>query len=38
MEKKVVIGGCRDYADYLFFKSRLDEIFKNEKGEHTLTL
>ena len=33
MEKKVVIGGCRDYADYLFFKSRLDEIFKNEKDE-----
>ena len=33
MEKKVVIGGCRDYVDYLFFKSRLDEILKNEKDE-----
>ena len=31
MEKKVVIGGCRDYTDYVFFKSRLDEILKDEK-------
>ena len=31
MEKKVVIGGCRDYSDYVFFKSHLDEILKNEK-------
>lgn len=33
MEKKVVIGGCRDYTDYVFFKSRLDEILKNEKDK-----
>ena len=33
MEKKVVIGGCRDYADYVFFKSRIDEIFSNKKDE-----
>ena len=33
MEKKVVIGGCRDYNDYVFFKSRLDAILKNEKDE-----
>lgn len=33
MEKKVVIGGCRDYTDYVFFKSSLDEILKNEKAE-----
>ena len=33
MEKKVVIGGCRDYNDYVFFKSRLDAILKNEKNE-----
>ena len=33
MEKKVVIGGCRDYIDYVFFKSRLDEILKDEKEE-----
>ena len=31
MEKKVVIGGCRDYNDYVFFKSHLDVILKNEK-------
>ena len=33
MAKKVVIGGCRDYADYVFFKSRIDEILKDEKDE-----
>ena len=33
MEKKVVIGGCRDYADYEFFKLRIDEILQNEKAE-----
>ena len=33
MEKKVVIGGCRDYTDYVFFKSCLDEILKTEKDE-----
>ena len=33
MAKKVVIGGCRDYADYVFFKSRIDEILKGEKDE-----
>ena len=31
MKKKVVIGGCRDYADYVFFKSCIDEILKDEK-------
>ena len=33
MEKRVVIGGCRDYADYAFFKLRIDEILQNEKAE-----
>lgn len=33
MEKKVVIGGCRDYSDYAFFKSHLEEILKDEKDE-----
>lgn len=33
MAKKVVIGGCRDYADYVFFKSRIDELLKGEKDE-----
>ena len=33
MAKKVVIGGCRDYTDYVFFKSRIDEILKDEKDE-----
>jgi hypothetical protein len=33
MEKKVVIGGCRDYNDYVFFKSCLDEILKSKKDE-----
>ena len=31
MKKKVVIGGCRDYTDYVFFKSCVDEILKDEK-------
>ena len=33
MEKRVVIGGCRGYSDYEFFKSRIDEILKNEKDK-----
>ena len=33
MKKKVVIGGCRNYTDYAFFKSHLDEILKSEKDE-----
>ena len=33
MGKKVVIGGCRDYTNYVFFKSRLDEILKKPKDE-----
>ena len=36
IEKKVVIGGCRDYNDYVFFKSHLDAILKNEKDEITI--
>ena len=36
MEKKVVIGGCREYADYAFFKLRLDEILKDLSGEITI--
>ena len=36
MEKKVVIGGCRDYNDYVFFKSCIDAILKNEKDEITI--
>ena len=36
MEKKVVIGGGRDYNDYVFFKSHLDAILKNEKDEITI--
>ena len=33
MEKKVVIGGCRDYTDYISFKSCLDEILKNKSRD-----
>ena len=36
MEKKVVIGGCRDYTDYEFFKSKLDEILTYQHGEITM--
>ena len=33
MRKKVVIGGCRNFNDYAFFKSHLDEILKGGKEE-----
>ncbi len=33
MGKRVVIGGCRDYTDYVFFKLCLDEILKNQNDK-----
>ena len=33
MKKKVVIGGCRDDTDYVFFRSRIDEIPRDKTDE-----
>ena len=33
MKKKVVIGGCLDYTDYVFFRSRIDEILRDKTDE-----
>jgi len=33
MEKKIVIGGCRDYNNYESFKSHLDKIIKKYNKE-----
>ena len=36
MERKIVVGGCRNYNDYEAFKSHLDEIIKNKNDEITI--
>jgi len=38
IEKRLVIGGCRDFNDYVYFKEQVDYLIQNIRKEYEIII